>query len=249
MSLRAELETWDAALKAYDAEDFEKALDLFGVSVLPLSTVPSALTSEHELAVEQFNAATGLDQYLAVAYFQCGVSNFLLGRYDYAYKDFEEALLYLRGNQAINYEQLGLQFRLYSAEVLFNKGLCHIYLGNSAEGMQDMQEAKKEKVTEEHNVIDEAIRDMGEGYTVFSIVSLVSTVLEKSRPSKWQRPRHDPLLRNSRTRGGSNCYHITRRCGGICVETGLEPPGLPSGQSDLAILFLPHIPGLLRQSY
>ena len=49
--------------------------------------------------------------------------------------------------------------------------------------MQDMQEAKKEKVTEEHNVIDEAIRDMGEGYTVFSIVSLVSTSLEKSRPS------------------------------------------------------------------
>jgi hypothetical protein len=65
------------------------------------------------------------------SYFQCGVSNFLLGRYDFAFKDFEEALLYLRGNQAINYEQLGLQFRLYSAEVLFNKGLCHIYMGAS----------------------------------------------------------------------------------------------------------------------
>ena len=64
-------------------------------------------------------------------YFQCGVSNFLLGRYEFAFKDFEEALLYLRGNQAINYEQLGLQFRLYSAEVLFNKGLCHIYMGAS----------------------------------------------------------------------------------------------------------------------
>lgn len=38
--------------------------------------------------------------------------------------------------------------------------------------MQDMEEARKEKVTEEHNVIDEAIRDGGEGYTVFSIVSL-----------------------------------------------------------------------------
>ena len=36
-----------------------------------------------------------------------------------------------------------------------------------------MEEAKKEKVTEEHNVIDEAIRDRGDGYTVFSIVSLV----------------------------------------------------------------------------
>lgn len=31
MSLKAELETWAAALKAYDEEDFEKSLDLFSV--------------------------------------------------------------------------------------------------------------------------------------------------------------------------------------------------------------------------
>ena len=63
-------------------------------------------------------------------YFQCGVSNFLLTRYDAAYNDFSSALLYLRGNQFINYEQLGLKFKLYSAEVLFNRGLTQIYMGN-----------------------------------------------------------------------------------------------------------------------
>ena len=31
MSLKAELETWAAALKAYDEEDFDKALELFSV--------------------------------------------------------------------------------------------------------------------------------------------------------------------------------------------------------------------------
>lgn len=31
MSLKAELETWAAALKAYDEEQFEQALDLFQV--------------------------------------------------------------------------------------------------------------------------------------------------------------------------------------------------------------------------
>jgi len=35
------------------------------------------------------------------SYFQCGVSNFLLGHYDRSSKDFEEALLYLRGNQSM----------------------------------------------------------------------------------------------------------------------------------------------------
>lgn len=35
------------------------------------------------------------------SYFQCGVSNFLLGRYDMSLRDFEDAFLYLRGNQAM----------------------------------------------------------------------------------------------------------------------------------------------------
>jgi neutrophil factor 2 len=142
MSLKAELETWASALKAYDDEDFDKSLEQFSVCAAPVSRLPSltvyaqriadsskimtnmgliyATLGEHEAAVEQFIAATGLDQYLAVAYapvfpqylcasfdtscssyFQCGVSNFLLGRYDLASKDFEGALLYLRGNQSM----------------------------------------------------------------------------------------------------------------------------------------------------
>ncbi|KAJ7714933.1 hypothetical protein B0H14DRAFT_3522854 [Mycena olivaceomarginata] len=174
MSLKAELETWAAALKAYDDEDFEKSLDLFSriadsSKILTNMGLIYATLGEHEAAVERFIEATGLDSYLAVAYFQCGVSNFLLARYELAYKDFEEALLYLRGNQAINYEQLGLKFRLFSAEVLFNQGLSLIYMGRMEEGLTDMEEAKRVKATDEHNVIDDAIADRGEGYTVFSI--------------------------------------------------------------------------------
>lgn len=176
MSLKAELETWAAALKAYDDEDFEKSLELFNSigdssKILVNMGLIYATLGEHDAAVEQFVGATQLDQYLSVAYFQCGVSNFLLQRYEMAYKDFDEALLYLRGNQSINYEQLGLKFKLFSAEVLFNKGLSQIYMGRLNEGLMDMEEARKEKATEEHNVIDDAINDRGDGYTVFSIVS------------------------------------------------------------------------------
>lgn len=69
-----------------------------------------------------------------------------------------------------DYEQLGLKFRLYSAEVLFNKGLCLISMQQMDEGTALMKEAQQEKATEEHNVIDEALADQGQGYTVFSIV-------------------------------------------------------------------------------
>jgi neutrophil factor 2 len=181
MSLKAELENWAAALKAYDEEDFEQSLELFSVRphffllhisltllllrpsptrrkssqtwvlfTLPLasmkllssnSLLPPVLTTT--LLSRQCHPTPPSMVSLSSAnsrYFQCGVSNFLLGRYDLASKDFEGALLYLRGNQSMwvppyrcsdfahscnitsNYTQLGLAFTLYSAEVLFNKG-------------------------------------------------------------------------------------------------------------------------------
>jgi hypothetical protein len=51
-------------------------------------------------------------------------------------------------------------------------GLSLIYLGQTQEGMAELADAARQKVTEEHSVIDEAIRDRGDGYTVFSIVRL-----------------------------------------------------------------------------
>lgn len=93
--------------------------------------------------------------------------------------DFDNAHLYLRGNDNINYEQLGLKFKLFSAEVLFNKGLSLIYMGRMEEGLASMQDAQREKQTDDHSVIDDAIADKGDGYTVFSIVSLTFGLLDE----------------------------------------------------------------------
>lgn len=75
----------------------------------------------------------------------------------------------------IDYAQLGLLFKLYSCEVLFNRGLCYIYLQQKDAGLQDLNYAVKEKVVEDHNVIDEAIREEAEvrfKYWFFSYVEL-----------------------------------------------------------------------------
>lgn len=55
-----------------------------------------------------------------------------------------------------------------------------MYLGDESLGMQDMLEAQRSKAVPEHDVIDDAIRDKGEEYTVFSIVSIL---FSKSQPS------------------------------------------------------------------
>ncbi|KAF2133244.1 hypothetical protein P153DRAFT_428270 [Dothidotthia symphoricarpi CBS 119687] len=174
MSLKQEIETWVAALASYDNNEFDVALKVFDQisdtsKILFNSGVIHATLGEHEKAVDCYQRAVKMDQYLAVAYFQQGVSNFLMGDFEEALANFNDTLLYLRGNNNIDYEQLGLKFKLYSCEVLFNRGLCYIYLQQRESGLQDLQFAAKEKVVADHDVIDEAIREEAEGYTVFSI--------------------------------------------------------------------------------
>ncbi|WVQ99741.1 hypothetical protein IAU59_006883 [Kwoniella sp. CBS 9459] len=174
MSLKAELTTWSNALKAYEAGDYDLSIAEFekigDTSKIQWNVgIILATQGEHGEAVKRFYDAVSSDMYLTVAYHQAGVSNFMLGKYEAALKDFEDALLYLRGNQTINYEQLGLDFRLYSAEVLFNCGLSKIYMGQTEAGMADLREASTQKVIDEHKVIDDAIRDQGKDYNVFSV--------------------------------------------------------------------------------
>lgn len=171
------------ALDAYDNQEFEESLRCFDQiadtsKILFNCGVIYATLGEHHkavsepmrccflftanlisLQVECYQRAVGLDRYLAIAYFQQGVSNFLIGDFEEALANFNDTLLYLRGNTSIDYEQLGLLFRLFSCEVLFNRGLCYIYLRQMNPGIQDLEYAAKEKVTPDHDVIDDAIRE------------------------------------------------------------------------------------------
>ncbi|PKY02879.1 PB1 domain protein [Aspergillus campestris IBT 28561] len=174
MSLKQEIETWVLALEHYDNQQFDEALRVFDAiadtsKIFFNCGVIYATVGEHDKAVECYQRAIGLDQYLAIAYFQEGVSNFLLGDFEEALANFNDTLLYLRGNTSIDYDQLGLKFRLFSCEVLFNRGLCYIYLRQMGPGLQDLEYASKEQVTSDHAVINDALREHAEGYTVFSI--------------------------------------------------------------------------------
>ncbi|KAG9579744.1 hypothetical protein KCU77_g9203, partial [Aureobasidium melanogenum] len=174
MSLKQEIETWVRALEHYDYNEYDAALRAFMTvadtsKILFNCAVIHATLGEHTQAVQCYQRAIHFDQYMVIAYFQQGVSNFLLGDFEEALANFNDTLLYLRGNRWIDYDQLGLKFKLHSCEALFNRGLCYIYLQQRSAGLQDLFYASKEKAVPDHDVIDEAIREQAEGYTVFSI--------------------------------------------------------------------------------
>ncbi|CAD0106541.1 unnamed protein product, partial [Aureobasidium uvarum] len=162
-----EIETWVRALEHYDYNEYDAALQAFMTvadtsKILFNCAVIHATLGEHTQAVQCYQRAIHFDQYMAIAYFQQGVSNFLLGDFEEALANFNDTLLYLRGNRWIDYDQLGLKFKLHSCEALFNRGLCYIYLQQRSAGLQDLFYASKEKAVPDHDVIDEAIREQAE---------------------------------------------------------------------------------------
>ncbi|KAI8063205.1 hypothetical protein BC940DRAFT_113082 [Gongronella butleri] len=174
MALKLELEQWQSACTAFDSKDYDSALRTF-ISMADNAKMHFniglifAAVDDHERALAAYARSIAMDPYFAVAYFQKGVSQFCLGNMEEAMREFDIAHRNLRNNQIVNYQQLGLAFRLYACEVLFNRGICRLYLGDIDAGLTDLYHAQKAKLTEEHEVIDQAVRDRGKGYSVFSI--------------------------------------------------------------------------------
>jgi len=64
-------------------------------------------------------------------------------RYDDAMSNFDTALKNLRGNLLIDYKQLGLQYKLYSCEILYNRAYVLCHKGRNAEAREELEKAKQ----------------------------------------------------------------------------------------------------------
>ncbi|KAG0324263.1 hypothetical protein BG004_003506, partial [Podila humilis] len=195
-----ELDQWNEGVIAFDQGLYEDALEIFepiADSAKIHFNIGVVLTTlgDFEGASEAYAQATKLDQYLAIAYFQNGVANVALEEYAKALTCFHDAYLYLRGNMVIDYTQLGLDFKLYSCQVLFNRALCYIELGEMDLGMTDLWKATREKQTKAHDLLDQALRDKGQDCTVFT---LPQGVLYRPAESKVKNSKKKDYLGNSK---------------------------------------------------
>ncbi|KAF9983288.1 hypothetical protein BGZ75_005257 [Mortierella antarctica] len=199
-SLKHELDQWNEGVIAFDQGLYEDALEIFepiADSAKIHFNIGVVLTTlgDFEGASAAYEEATKLDQYLAIAYFQNGVANVALENYAKALSCFHDAYLYLRGNMVIDYTQLGLDFKLYSCQVLFNRALCYIELGEMDLGMTDLWRATREKQTKAHDMLDQALRDKGQDSTVFTVPQ---GVLYRPAESKVKNSKKKDYLGNSK---------------------------------------------------
>ena len=98
-----------------------------------------------------YTNATIQDPYFAVAYFQLGVSQWIVRRFNDAIDSFTMALLRMRNNRFIDYTQIGLNYRMLSFEVIFNRALCQFALKQNSAARKDLRLAQKHKFMPEHS--------------------------------------------------------------------------------------------------
>ncbi|XP_072635043.1 NADPH oxidase activator 1 isoform X3 [Canis lupus baileyi] len=126
---------WGCALRLFSGDPDPPAKMCFNLGCVHL------LAGDPEAALRAFDQAVTKDTCMAVGFFQRGVANFQLERFQEALSDFRLALAQLRGNAAIDYTQLGLRFKLKTWEVLFNVGAAQCALGLWAEAAGSLEEA------------------------------------------------------------------------------------------------------------
>nr|XP_020145168.1 NADPH oxidase activator 1 isoform X1 [Microcebus murinus] len=126
---------WHGGAQAVERGDWDSALRLFSrVSALPARMCFNMgcvhlLAGDPDAALQAFDQAVTQDACMAVGFFQRGVANFQLERFQEALSDFRQALAQLRDNAAIDYTQLGLRFKLQAWEVLYNVAAAQCQLG------------------------------------------------------------------------------------------------------------------------
>ncbi|KFQ51718.1 Neutrophil cytosol factor 2, partial [Nestor notabilis] len=149
----ADRKEWRAALGAFTAVQNPPAKICFNIGCLPflppLCPIPTYM--------QAFTRSIGCDKHLAVAYFQRGTVFYRRQNHEKAIEDFKEALAQLRGNQLIDYKILGLRYRLFACEILYNIALVYATTEDWKKAEEHLTRAMTMKSELQHNKIDRAM--------------------------------------------------------------------------------------------
>ncbi|KAM9280650.1 neutrophil cytosol factor 2 [Cariama cristata] len=163
MSLVETIRLWQEGVCAADGKEWRAALDAFMAVQNPPAKICFNIGCIHLVlgklaeAEEAFTRSIGCDKHLAVAYFQRGIVFYRRQNHGKAIEDFQEALAQLRGNQLIDYKILGLRYRLFACEILYNIALAYATMEDWKKAEEHLTLAMSMKSEAQHNKIDRAM--------------------------------------------------------------------------------------------
>ncbi|NXO51337.1 NCF2 factor, partial [Aramus guarauna] len=178
MSLVETIRLWQEGVCAADGKEWRAALDAFTAVQNPPAKICFNIGCIHLVlgklaeAEEAFTRSISCDKHLAVAYFQRGTVFYRRQNHEKAIEDFKEALAQLRGNQLIDYKILGLRYRLFACEILYNIALVYATMEDWTKAEEHLTLAMSTKSEPQHNKVDRAME---------AILSADFSVLQKQK--------------------------------------------------------------------
>ncbi|XP_069835438.1 neutrophil cytosol factor 2 [Dendropsophus ebraccatus] len=167
MALVEIMRLWSEGVATADKGDWNNALKSFTSITDPRSKICFNIGCCHLIlgdlhgAEQAFTDTIEKDNHLAVGYFQRGAVYFNKGKYSQALQDWSRCFTELRGNQLIDYKILGLTFKLYSCEILYNVALANAKLGNWAKAEENLILALSQKAEPRHGTkIEKAMQEI-----------------------------------------------------------------------------------------
>ncbi|NXD08515.1 NCF2 factor, partial [Nothocercus nigrocapillus] len=163
MSLVETIRLWNEGVCAADQREWSAALATFTSVHNPPSKLCfnigciQLILGNLAEAEKAFTQSISCDKHLAVAYFQRGIVFYKQENHEMAIKDFKESLAQLRGNQLIDYKILGLRYRLFACEILYNIALMYATMQDWKKAEEHLTLATSMKSEPQHNKIDKAM--------------------------------------------------------------------------------------------
>lgn len=145
------LRLWDESVKAVDAKDWEGALAKLEQISEPTSRTLFNTASAHlalgqlEQALTALDLTLSKDGRLAVGFFQRAAVMMQIDRLEEALSDCIWAQKHMRGNVVIDYKQLGLRFKLFSWQVLYNAAAVYCRMGQWEQAREVLLSASQER--------------------------------------------------------------------------------------------------------
>ncbi|KAM6965361.1 NADPH oxidase activator 1 [Aplochiton taeniatus] len=145
------LRLWDDSVKAVDAKDWQGALAKLDQITEPTSRTLFNTASVHlalgqlEPAIRALDSTIAKDERLSVGFFQRAGAHMQANRLEEALSDCLWAQKHMRGNQVVDYKQLGLHYKLYSWQVLYNAAAVHSRMGQFDQARDLLLSASQEK--------------------------------------------------------------------------------------------------------
>ncbi|CAJ1068686.1 NADPH oxidase activator 1-like [Xyrichtys novacula] len=145
------LKLWNESVQAVDNKDWEGALSTLDQISEPTSRTLFNAASAHlalgdlDMAMKALDLTLAKDQRLAVGFFQRAAVMMQVDRLEEALSDCIWAQKHMRGNIVIDYKQLGLRFKLYSWQVLYNAAAVYCRMGQWEQAREVLQSASQER--------------------------------------------------------------------------------------------------------